>query len=310
MKNNSQYPIEISIIIPCYNKEDYIEECIKSVLAQQFHSFEIVMVDDGSTDHTGEICDRFAASDSRIRIFHTTNGGVTAARRYGLQQSRGRYVMFVDSDDSLFPNSVQLLYDTIEQTNADEVIGTCQTQHGITRDSKLRGWQDPVYLINDLLAVHNSFCVLWGIIFKRELLDGCLDIPREIITSEDILMQIKCLVKQPKVYFIGETVYLYNTGLPNHRRTDLDRIRVFDSELKKTLLPRWKEFSNGYLLHCIKTYESYLYPRRYYIIDYYKHLKKEDLSKIPFQDRIAFLLPARLAYYLIWLRKKLKFTIR
>lgn len=295
--------MEVSIIIPCYNKEDYIELCIQSILTQQFHSFEIIMVDDGSTDHTGEICDKVAATDSRIRIFHTPNGGVTAARRFGLQQSRGRYIMFVDSDDQLLPNSIQILHDAIEQTNADEVIGVYKTQKGKIVDSTLRGWQDPVFLLNDLLAVHNSFCVLWGIIFRKELLDGCLDTPRDIVSGEDILMQIKCLVKQPKVYFIGDEVYLYNEGIPNDRYMDLERVRLLDNELKRTLMPRWAEFSNGYLYHCIKTYESYLYRKRFYIVDYYKELKSESLKQIPIKDRIAFLLPPKLASFFISLRK-------
>lgn len=295
--------MEVSIIIPCYNKEGYIEACAQSILAQQFHSFEIIMVDDGSTDHTGEICDKVAATDSRIQVFHTPNGGVTAARRFGLEQSRGRYIMFADSDDQLLPNSIQMLYDTIEQTNADEVIGVYKTQKGKIVDSTLRGWQDPVFLLNDLLAVHNSFCVLWGIIFRKELLDGCLDTPRDIVSGEDILMQIKCLVKQPKVYFIGDEVYLYNEGIPNDRYMDLERVRLLDNELKRTLMPRWAEFSNGYLYHCIKTYESYLYMKRFYIVDYYKELKSESLKQIPIKDRIAFLLPPKLASFLISLRK-------
>lgn len=296
--------MEVSIIIPCYNKEEYIEACAQSILAQQFPSFEIIMVDDGSTDRTGEICDKVAATDSRIRVFHTPNSGVTAARRFGLEQSRGRFIMFADSDDQLLPNSIQVLYDTMEKTNADEVIGVYRTQKGKVVDSKLRGWKNPAFLINDLLAVHNSFCVLWGIIFKRELLDGCLDTPREIVSGEDILMQIKCLVKQPKVYFIEDKVYLYNEGLPNDRYMDLERVRLLDNELERTLSSRWEEFSNGYLYHCIKTYESYIYRKQFYIVDYYKDLKRQNLKQIPIKDRIVFLLPPKLAYYLVWLRKK------
>ena len=298
--------MEVSVIIPCYNKEVYVEACASSILQQDFASFEVIMVDDGSTDGTGSVCDRLAATDERLRVYHTANGGVTAARRYGVEHARGRYIMFVDSDDRLMPGAISLLHKTIEETGADEVIGSYRTQRGTVHDSGRRGWQEPALLADELLAVRNSFCVLWGIIFRRELLDGCLTMSRDIITSEDILMQIKCLMKQPKVYFIGQQVYWYNEGLPNNRNTRLDNVRAFDTELRKTLTPRWSEFKDGYLLHCVKTYESFIYHRCFYVRKYYKMLKKEDLSHLPTADYIAFMLPPRIAFIPIWLKKTLQ----
>ena len=87
--------MEISVIIPVYNKEAYVERCFRQLMAQDFDSFEVVAVDDGSTDRSGEICDKMAQQDQRIRIIHTENGGVTAARRRGMEESQGKYIMFV-----------------------------------------------------------------------------------------------------------------------------------------------------------------------------------------------------------------------
>ena len=87
--------MEVSIIIPCYNKEQYIEACIQSILTQEFRSFEIIMVDDGSTDRTGYLCDQIATLDTRVKVYHTSNGGVTAARKFGFDHSTGKYIMFV-----------------------------------------------------------------------------------------------------------------------------------------------------------------------------------------------------------------------
>ena len=297
--------MEVSIIIPCYNKEQYIEACIQSILTQEFRSFEIIMVDDGSTDRTGYLCDQIATLDTRVKVYHTSNGGVTAARKFGFDHSTGKYIMFVDCDDQLMPNAIQTLYDNIERTQADEVIGAHKTQMGTICDSGLRGWQDTSFMINDLLALHNSFCVLWGIIFRKDILTGCLDTPRDIINGEDIMMQIKVLMKNPKVYFIEDLVYLYNYGLPNNRAFTLARVQLFDTELKQTLLPRWEEFRNGYLLHCIKTYENHLWRRNFDIKNYYRPLKKENLSHIPIKDRIAFCLPLPIAYWLVWIKKKM-----
>ena len=127
--------MKISIVIPIYNKEAYIESCMESLLRQDFDGFEIVAVDDDSTDRSGEICDRIALTDRCIRVFHQPNGGVTAARRFGVEQAQGRYIMFVDSDDELLPQALQTMYKTIEETGADEVIGTWKNQYGQIHDS-------------------------------------------------------------------------------------------------------------------------------------------------------------------------------
>jgi len=118
--------MKVSVIIPVYNKKDYIEECIQSCLQQDFDSFEVIAVDDGSTDGSGEICDKIAESDSRLKVFHVKNGGVTAARRYGAEHSSGEYLMFVDSDDGLLPGAINRLYKEIEKTKSRR--GNCRFQ--------------------------------------------------------------------------------------------------------------------------------------------------------------------------------------
>lgn len=89
----------LTIIVPVYNVELYLSDCIESILSQSFDNFELLLIDDGSTDSSGEICDRYAKSDKRIRVFHTENQGVSAARNRGLDEARGKYISFVDSDD-------------------------------------------------------------------------------------------------------------------------------------------------------------------------------------------------------------------
>lgn len=154
--------MKLSIVIPIYNKEAYVEVCLKSLLEQDFQDFELIAVDDGSTDGSGDLCDRMAAKDQRIRVIHQKNGGVTAARRRGVEEARGRYIMFVDADDMLLPHAMRVLHAAIEETQADEVVGCYVTQKGRLGDSGRRGWQDPFSMIDDLLAVRNLFCILWG----------------------------------------------------------------------------------------------------------------------------------------------------
>lgn len=302
--------MKLSIVIPIYNKEAYVEASLKSLLEQDFQDFELIAVDDGSTDGSGDLCDRMAAKDQRIRVIHQKNGGVTAARRRGVEEARGRYIMFVDADDMLLPHAMRVLHAAIEETQADEVVGCYVTQNGRLGDSGRRGWQDPFSMIDDLLAVRNPFCILWGVIFRRELLDGCLTTPREVVEREDILMQIKCLVKRPKVYFIGDVVYHYNEGLPNNRQMGLERIKLHDQELLLTLRPTWQRFEKGYRLNRLKLYEVFLEQRQFDVFQaYYKDLRRQDLSGLPWADRLVIALPPRLAcwpvrWYKWWLRRK------
>ena len=90
---------EISVIVPVYKVEEYLPQCIDSILAQTFTDFELLLVDDGSPDRCGEICEEYAGKDTRIRVFHQQNSGVSAARNIGLQHAKGTYIVFVDSDD-------------------------------------------------------------------------------------------------------------------------------------------------------------------------------------------------------------------
>lgn len=298
--------MEISIIIPVYNKADYIADCMQSLLHQDFSSFEIVAVDDGSTDGSGLLCDEEAAKDHRIRVIHTANGGVTAARRRGVEAAEGKFIVFVDADDLLMPGALRVLHEAITKTGADEVIGTWQNQHRRLHDSGMRGQQPCEPLVRNLLATRNSFCVLWGIIFRKQLLDGCLNAPREIVQREDILMQIKCLMKSPVVWFIPDTVYGYNEGVPNNRVEDLAMIRIYDKELRQTLQPQWATYRHAFVHHQLKAYEGFLDLKEYHVFEeYYRPLRQQLHPSIPLMDRIAILLPPRMAGILIHGYKKL-----
>lgn len=292
--------MEISIIIPVYNKAEYIGDCLNSLLRQDFADFEIVCVDDGSTDNSGALCDQRAANDSRIRVIHTENGGVTAARRKGVETAHGKFIVFVDADDMLLPNALNTLHKAITDTGADEVIGTYKDQYGQLHDSGFRGEQSCEPLVRNLLAVKNSFCVLWGIIFRKALLDGCLNAPREIVEREDSLMQIKCLIKSPTIHFIPQAVYLHYEDMPNNRVEDLKMIRVYDEELKQTLQPQWDTYKSAFVHHQLKVYEKFINLKQFHVFEaYYRPLRQQLDSSIPLMDRIAILLPPRISYFLV-----------
>lgn len=300
--------MEISVIIPVYNKVDYIDRCLESILTQDFSDFEIVAVDDGSTDGSATKLDTLAQHDDRVRVFHQPNGGVTAARRHGVAEARGRYIMFADADDMLTPHAMAALHKAMVTSGADEVIGTFTNQYHAHCDSGRRGWHNSDELIGALLSIKNTFCVLWGILFKRQLLEGCLNAPREIIEREDSLMQIKCLMKEPKVWFIADEVYWHEEDVPNTRVEDLRMIRIYDDELRRTLQPKWQVMEPWFLLNQIKVYENFLYKRQFHVLDrYYRPLRQQVDSRVPWLHRLFLALPPRLAYYpLRWFKDRMR----
>ena len=111
----------LSIIVPVYNVEKYIERCIKSILNQSFTNFELILVDDGSPDNCGKICDEYKKKDSRIKVIHKKNGGLSDARNAGLNIATGKYIGFVDSDDIIHPQMYEKLFNCINKYNSDIV---------------------------------------------------------------------------------------------------------------------------------------------------------------------------------------------
>ncbi len=150
--------VKISIIIPVYNVGDYIARCLESVLAQSFSDFEVICVDDGSTDSSGDICDEYAGRDSRIRVFHISNQGVGNARNYALDRMRGDWFAFVDSDDWIEPDFLSILYNNAIEY--DCTVSACTFQRNTTYKS---GYSKDniktIVLDSSEACIHNFICL-------------------------------------------------------------------------------------------------------------------------------------------------------
>ena len=123
---------EVSIIVPVYQVENYLRQCVDSILAQTFTDFELILVDDGSTDRSGQICDEYAEMDERVKVIHKENSGPSDTRNRGIEQAAGNYFMFVDSDDYIAPTMVECLYQSILKENAD--IAACNFLYSFEDD--------------------------------------------------------------------------------------------------------------------------------------------------------------------------------
>ncbi|MEE1239491.1 MAG: glycosyltransferase [Acutalibacteraceae bacterium] len=123
---NENKPL-ISVIVPVYKVEQYLERCIRSIISQTYQNLEIILVDDGSPDKCGEICEAFAQNDSRIRVYHKENGGLSYARNFGAERACGEYITFIDSDDYIAPNYIEYLLTLLKKYNAD-ISACCMTE--------------------------------------------------------------------------------------------------------------------------------------------------------------------------------------
>ena len=167
---------EVSIIVPVYQVEKYIRQCVDSILAQTFTDFELILVDDGSKDQSGKICDEYARMDTRVKVIHKENGGAADTRNRGVNQAVGNYVMFVDSDDYLAPTMLECLYRNILNENAD--IAACNYLYFFENDRKkdfatnvqsevLTGTEIFYYRKNE--RNYGFWTVVWNKLMKREI---------------------------------------------------------------------------------------------------------------------------------------------
>lgn len=247
---------KISIIVPVYKVEQYIEKCIQSILAQTFKDFELILIDDGSPDKCGEICDSYAKKDSRIKVIHKSNGGQASARNLGIDIAKGDYIGFVDSDDYIEPDMYSILYDICKSQNCD--IANCSSIiHYKDNIVKNGGHSLIIHNRNEAMkAIVEGILydeVVWSKLFKRELLND-IRFP-EGIMYEDTAFMYKVIDKCTKVCCIGEAKYNYikRDGSTMDRATknlSIDSVLVYN-EMYSFISKNYPELSELVLLRLV-----------------------------------------------------------
>jgi glycosyltransferase involved in cell wall biosynthesis len=146
----------ISIIVPIYNVENYLHKCINSILKQKFIDFELILINDGSTDRSGEICDQYTSQDNRVRVLHKRNGGLSDARNSGIEMAKGKYIGFVDGDDWIEPNMYHVLYNLCIDEKAE--ISTCQIKMwDKENESKARKYTNSIDVLDSKTAIKSLY---------------------------------------------------------------------------------------------------------------------------------------------------------
>lgn len=203
--------ILISIIVPVYNVESYIDRCIQSIIDQSYKKIEIILINDGSTDKSGSICDQYALKDSRIMVFHIKNGGSSIARNYGLKKSRGEYIGFVDSDDWIKPNMFDELLRFALENKLRVVETNCTTAHLANKNSIKDGpiigrIEDRNTALKRILST-TGFAV-WRRLYKRSIVENRYFI--EGILHQDVYYTIDILNEIGHLGYIEVPFYVYN----------------------------------------------------------------------------------------------------
>ncbi len=216
----------VSVIVPVYNVEKYLPRCIDSILAQTYRELELILVDDGSPDHCGRICDEYAAKDCRVRVLHKNNEGVSAARNDGVALAQGTYLMFVDSDDYISADAVRLLYERMTADGSDMAIGkhTDKYDDGHEVGTYCEWMTDSVLSSEEVFLQmgeeQHAAVSVWGKLFHRSVIDG-MEFP-ELICGEDMWVFFQSLGRCRQISFVDATIYFYyvRTDSVTHGRSE------------------------------------------------------------------------------------------
>ena len=225
---------DISVIVPCYNAERYLSVCLESLKAQRQPEIQMILIDDGSTDATGEMLDRFARSDPRARVIHVENGGVSSARNRGLALAGGRYIAFVDADDALEENALKRLYDFAEQTGA-QIISANHTLFDMDKGQRVPVevppvMQEPAEIAREIIHMHRIYNNVWNKLYDRALLAD-MRMDEGVRIGEDALFNLQLYLRAERVAHLPQYTYVYRV----HSRSAMAGVRGY-SEAHQPML--------------------------------------------------------------------------
>lgn len=274
----------ISVIVPVYNVEAYLDRCVHSILEQTYQNLEIILIDDGSTDSSPAKCDAYAAKDSRIKVLHKPNGGLSDARNAGLALAEGTYIGYVDSDDWIEPDMYASLYKACVDNHAQLAVCRYFQEYKDRTEAGGNGSVVPLAreeLFKIYIGGHEDYIIynsVWSKLYKRELVEGML-FPKGR-NSEDIMYTTRAFCRLERAVYVDRCLYHYvldrDGSIMNASRAE----RMFGDEL-----PFWREH-----IACIREmvspqmadFAAYAFERRllFYYIDAKNSKNKETASRL------------------------------
>ena len=323
---------KISIIIPVYNVEQYLMQCLDSVVNQTYKNLEIILVNDGSTDNSGKICDEYNLKDSRIKVVHKENGGISSARNEGLKLSTGSYVAFVDADDYLEKQYIEKLVET------DADIAVCSfykeypfnSEKNIIINKKTLKTKDE--FIYDILSFQKALGCAWGKLFNTKFLkENNIFFNENLKVAEDAEFCLISVQYNPKIVYIPEILYHYNFSSVSivrkfnkfyfeYYKNSLNKIECLIDKTK--YLIQWNNFVAHHLLlicvnYCFNLSNKISYNKKKQML---KQILKEEmfanslsLSNIkdfPLTKRITLFLLKHRMYFVVYIVAVIRNVIR
>ncbi len=262
----------ISIIVPVYNMEQYLDRCMNSIWQQTYKNLEIILVDDGSTDRSGQMCDAYAAKDGRIRVVHKQNGGLSDARNAGLAIASGSYIGYVDSDDWIEPFMYEKMYQACIEHQSQVAI--CRYAQEFKDHTVLGGNDDVISfsretLLKIYIGGHDDYIIynsVWSKLFKREIVEDVqFPVGRN---SEDIMYTTRAFCKAERGVYIDTCLYHYVMDRENSIMNVKRGERMFRDEI-----PFWREHTRHIrdnVSEELGDYAAYYFYRR--LLQYYQEL--------------------------------------
>ena len=329
-----------SIIIPVFNSQQYIVRCLNSIINQKYKDFEVIIIDDGSTDASGAICDSFAEKDKRIFVEHCINGGVVKARKRGVEKAKGDYVVWVDSDDYISDNYLELFAKAIEKNNPDVIscgFAMVNTNDEITKKPlKNKVYKDELFdelkentLFSRRITKPNLGCFsvnLWAKAIKTDLARKYqLMVPDNIRMGEDIAVIIPLLFNCSSVEEIEDCGYYYqnNPSSMSYRfdKDEIKKAKVLVNHLNNTL-GAYKEKTNMLWYYFLRRYVVGLINHSNNYSDYYETIIQIDITSLKDSipkdiyknwnaiDRLMMFSLKNKKYKLLYYMIKIKNTVR
>lgn len=228
----------ISVIVPIYNVEKYLEKCVNSILKQTYANLEIILVDDGSTDRCSEICNKLEKSDDRIKVVHQQNGGLSKARNVGIDMARGSYLVFVDSDDTIDDQLIEKLYNCLKKHNCK--MAACGRKY-VFEDGKtlckVSEGIDTLYNFEDAIKEMNTFRLFdmsaWAKIYAKELF-STIRFPEGKL-SEDFFVMYRLIDLAHTVGYISDPLYNYlqrTSSISRNKKINHDFVEAAQMQMK------------------------------------------------------------------------------
>lgn len=292
---------KISVIVPVYNTEKYLHRCIDSILAQTFTDFEVLLIDDGSTDSSGTICDEYAAKDSRVRVFHKANGGVSSARNLGLDNAKGEWISFVDADDWVENNWLEILLEIISKDDDLKIVRFGYFCNEGDLEHKIVSEQDHILVEKEDFLEQNDvigyYAMLWNSLFKYDIIGDKVRFDTTLNWSEDFIFSYECYLLATKMYISSIPLYHYRIlkgGLSNIKNPFMIRAAIQKNFELKLSLASCKELKNKinrnyhyWISRSIKELyrNKYNYDIRY---NYYNSMELKNTLFLSYIERVFF----------------------